>query len=43
MRERKDVEVNNLKLSNINDFVGRELGVSGWMTIGQARINQCAQ
>ena len=32
----------NLTLSNINDFVGRELGVSGWMTVDQARINQFA-
>ena len=32
----------NLTLSNINDFVGRELGVSGWMTVDQSRINQFA-
>jgi len=34
--------VSNLKLSNINDFIGRELGVSSWMTVDQARINQFA-
>jgi acyl dehydratase len=34
--------VTNLTLSNINDFVGRELGVSGWMTVDQSRINQFA-
>jgi acyl dehydratase len=39
---KKDTEVTNLTLSNINDFVGRELGVSGWMTVDQARINQFA-
>jgi acyl dehydratase len=31
--------VSNLTLSNINDFVGRELGVSSWMTVDQSRIN----
>jgi acyl dehydratase len=34
--------VTNLTLSNIKDFVGRELGVSGWMTVDQARIKQFA-
>jgi acyl dehydratase len=34
--------VTNLTLSNINDFVGRELGVSGWMTIDQSRIDHFA-
>jgi acyl dehydratase len=34
--------VSNLTLSNINDFVGRELGVSNWMTVEQSRINQFA-
>ena len=29
-------------MSNVNDFVGRELGVSSWMTVDQARINQFA-
>ena len=32
----------NLTLSNIKDFVGRELGVSGWITVDQARIKQFA-
>ena len=31
-----------LTLSNIKDFVGRELGVSSWITVDQARINQFA-
>ena len=34
--------MSNLTLSNINDFIGRELGVSSWMTVDQARINQFA-
>ena len=34
--------MSNLTLSNINDFVGRELGVSTWMTVDQSRINQFA-
>jgi acyl dehydratase len=34
--------VTNLTLSNINDFVGRELGVSGWMIVDQSRINHFA-
>ena len=32
----------DLTLSNINDFVGRELGVSGWMTVDQSKIDQFA-
>jgi acyl dehydratase len=32
----------NLTLSNINDFVGRELGVSGWMTVDQSKIDRFA-
>ena len=32
----------NLTLSNINDFVGQELGVSSWITVDQSRINQFA-
>ena len=34
--------MSNLTLPNINDFVGRELGVSSWMTVDQSRINQFA-
>jgi acyl dehydratase len=34
--------VANLTLSNINDFVGQELGVSSWITVDQSRINQFA-
>ena len=41
-RERKNAEVTNFTLSNINDFVGRELGVSSWMTVDQPLINQFA-
>ena len=32
----------DLTLSNIEDFVGRELGVSGWTTVDQSRIDQFA-
>jgi acyl dehydratase len=38
----KHTEMTGLTLSNINDFVGRELGVSSWMTVDQSRINQFA-
>jgi acyl dehydratase len=41
--ERKDVKVTNLTLANLPDFVGRELGVSGWMTVDQSRIDQFAE
>jgi acyl dehydratase len=41
--ERKDVEVTNLTLANVPDFVGRELGVSGWMAVDQSRIDQFAE
>ena len=34
--------MSNLTLSNINDFVGCELGVSSWMAVDQSRINQFA-
>jgi acyl dehydratase len=34
--------VTNLTLSNISDFIGQELGVSGWMTVDQSRINAFA-
>jgi acyl dehydratase len=30
-------------LAALNEFVGRELGVSDWMTVDQERINQFAQ
>jgi acyl dehydratase len=33
----------NLTLANVPDFVGRELGVSGWMTVDQSRIDQFAE
>lgn len=32
----------DLTLSNIGGFVGRELGVSSWIIVDQARINQFA-
>jgi acyl dehydratase len=41
--KRKDAEVTNLTLANISDFIGRELGVSGWMTVDQSRINRFAE
>ena len=41
--ERKDAEVTNLTLANVSDFLGRELGVSGWMTVDQSRIDQFAE
>ncbi len=34
--------IDGYSLSTIADFVGRELGVSGWITMDQARINQFA-
>ena len=34
--------MSNLTLSNISDFVGRELGVSSWTTVDQSQINQFA-
>jgi acyl dehydratase len=34
--------VTNFTLSNISDFIGHELGLSGWMTVDQSRINQFA-
>ena len=33
----------NLTLANLSDFLGRELGVSGWMKVDQSRINQFAE
>jgi hypothetical protein len=30
--------VKNLTLSNVNDFIGRELGVSSWMTEASVRV-----
>ena len=30
-------------LATINEFIGRELGVSDWITVDQERINQFAQ
>ena len=30
-------------LANIEAFVGRELGVSGWVTMNQQRIDQFAE
>ncbi|SDR02011.1 Acyl dehydratase [Rhizobiales bacterium GAS113] len=32
-----------LTLANITQFVGRELGVSGWLTVDQTRINRFAE
>ena len=33
----------NLTLANVSDFLGHELGVSGWMTVDQSRIDQFAE
>ena len=33
----------NFKLETASEFVGRELGVSGWIAVTQARINQFAE
>ena len=43
LRKRKDAEVTDLTFANVPDFVGRELGVSGWMTVDQSRIDQFAE
>ena len=32
-----------LTLANITQYVGKELGVSGWLTVEQSRINQFAE
>jgi acyl dehydratase len=33
----------NLSLRNIHDFVGKELGVSNWISVEQGRIHQFAE
>jgi acyl dehydratase len=35
--------VPELTLANITQYVGKELGVSGWLTVEQSRINQFAE
>ena len=32
-----------ITLSNLAQFIGKELGVSGWLTVDQSRINQFAE
>ena len=32
-----------ITFSNLTQFVGKELGVSGWLTVDQSRINQFAE
>src|SRR5271163_1252996 len=32
-----------LTLSEVSQYVGKEIGVSGWMTVDQSRINQFAE
>jgi len=32
-----------ITLANLAQFVGKELGVSGWLTVDQSRINQFAE
>ena len=34
--------ISGYSLSTINNFVGQELGVTAWMTVGQERINNYA-
>src|SRR5260221_5684098 len=34
--------IEGFTLATINDFIGRELGVSDWLTVDQERINQFA-
>jgi acyl dehydratase len=35
--------IEGFTLATINEFIGRELGVSDWFTVDQERINQFAQ
>jgi acyl dehydratase len=37
------MEGRKFSLENLSEFIGRELGVSDWLTIDQARIDQFAQ
>jgi acyl dehydratase len=37
------VVVPEVTVANISEFAGRELGVSDWLTVDQARINQFAE
>lgn len=34
--------IEGYSLSTLNQFVGQEIGVSEWITVDQARINQFA-
>jgi acyl dehydratase len=38
-----DVALEGYTLATIGDFVGRELGVSDWVTVDQQRINEFAE
>ena len=40
---RRNVAVNKLTMANLKEHVGRELGVSDWNLVDQARINQFAE
>ena len=35
--------MSELKLANIKEWIGREIGVSDWVVVDQARINQFAE
>src|SRR5271154_1410311 len=37
------MSLENYSVANIGDFVGRELGVSDWVVVDQARINAFAE
>jgi acyl dehydratase len=37
------MSINEYRIATIDDFVGRELGVSDWVTVDQARIDAFAQ
>jgi acyl dehydratase len=37
------MSLENYSVANIGDFVGRELGVSNWVVVDQARINAFAE
>ena len=36
------MSIDGYSLTSLTDFVGKELGVSGWITLDQGRINQFA-
>jgi acyl dehydratase len=36
------MSINEYRIATIDEFVGRELGVSDWVTVDQARIDAFA-